>query len=1393
MTRPLQRQMLSLKTAKSLQADRIPRRLFQLRRSYAPGAFMRRQGGTLVSSRYEAMTSHLWARHRWLAGARITRLVLAVVLAVCQLGVSAWSQEYAPGGFRAYALRHLDASIVAAQLRSVLPESAKILIDGSTNSVHVQGSERDQRAASELIRRLDQPASSDAPEARDNNQQQVLEFRVEAERLQSVADQLGARFPPQDNVRVVTNERRGQLLVLAPPAAQGEISEWLRQLGIHPVQPGQTPQLARRAAAPTEFGRRGLQLQNISWRDLEDGMQQVWGQNLSITTDRQGEIARLQVGFDGGSPATLQVDRRRNHVFIEAPESDLDSWERILKALDTTRRKTNEVSAVVPIHGADAAKIERAVTLLNALKRGDDPAVARAVVQREDASLSRRWGGHLIATIFQPEARNQQPADGAQGNQELGNQPADPPAVQVPDGQAEGEPGQVGLKGQVEIQILEGIGAILIKADPADIALVKKIIDDIIAASQLTEPAVEIYQLRFVNSGAVADLLAPIYEQVYLPRQGPVNITPLARPNALLLIGRPESTKAVISIVQQLDRPVPPETQIEVFRLQHMSALDAAQRLADFYQIQVGGQPGAVAPTAQPAAGQVELAMAPRPVVVADYRSNSLIVQASPGDLAEVAEFLNKIDVEGNAKMHEVRIFHLKNALAEQLAPVLQDAINGQLEGAGRAATSQVAAIAAAAQQTARIASGMQFLTVDAESGRVVKSGILFDVRVIADINSNALIVTGPPNSMELVKTLVDQLDKLPSAVAQIKVFTIVNGDATNLTVMLQQLFGQQVTAGQNIGQQQFFQALGAQAQAQGAAAGESSLVPLRFAVDLRTNSIIASGSEADLAVVHTVLARLDIGGIETRKTTVYRLMNSPAVDVANAISTILNQQINLQLNTLTGIISPFEQFEQQVIVVPEQVSNSLIISATPRYYDEVIQVIKDLDQRPPMVMIQVLIAEVQFDDLVEFGIEMGIQDSLVFDRGVGMVGFPFNQAALGNNADALALGTRETLAGQALSNLAVGRASGSVSYGGLVLNAGNESINVLLRALQDRRQVRILSRPQIMTLDNWQAFIQIGQSVPRITGSNLTPQGGTQNNVEDEEVGIIMRVTPRITPDGQVTMFLDAEKSSVGDINDGIPVSVDQFGNVVLSPRINRTTASTTLTARSGQTVVFAGLLTSSKTHVTRGVPILSDIPGIGRLFRFDSDNESRSELLIIMTPYIIKDDADYDWINRMEAGRMSWCWNDVVAIHNDLGLGPVYDQFGSPTPAIVYPDLDPTGSEAMRHAPEEAQREEQPESSRRTSRRANSLPANRQSSTRPAGTSSLRANYESPVERSEALMPSPGANEGSEHNSLRQDGAADRATWEPARASQFEAPKVPRGFPSSGQQSSSRLPAVD
>ncbi|MEX2358628.1 MAG: secretin N-terminal domain-containing protein, partial [Pirellulaceae bacterium] len=628
---------------------------------------------------------------------------------------------------------------------------------------------------------------------------------------------------------------------------------------------------------------------------------------------------------------------------------------------------------------------------------------------------------------------------------------------------------------------------------------------------------------------------------------------------------------------------------------------------------------------------------------------------AGPRDMLEIEHLIHQIDVPSSESTLELQVIQLRNSLAEDLAPILQEAITGQsTTGQQQAATQEAMQVRSAI---------LSFMTVDAAGGQALRSGILTDVRVSAEGRSNAVLIRAPRESMDLIVALVKHLDSQPTAESLMKVFTIVNGDATQLSTMLQQLFqsGQQ---GGQAGQPGFNISTG----------GESSLIPLNFSVDTRTNSIIASGSATDLVVVEAILLRLDQYEAVERKGTVVRLRNARADLVAQSLQQMLQQESLLQ-NIDPTVVSPFQQLNREVYVVPELFSNSLIISATPRYFDQVLQIVQDLDERPPMVDLQVLIADVSLGNIQELGFEFGLQDSLLFDRSVisnGSLapGYDFNNQPLGNSATAP---NSSTVAAQGLSSFAMGRTASELGYGGLVLSAASESVSVLIRALEQQNRLEVLARPHIMTMDNQPGFIQVGERVPRIESSQLTVNG-TVNTTVLENVGIILSVTPRISPDGMVVLAIQAERSLVGPENEGIPISIAANGDVIRSPKIETQTATAVVSARSGQTIVLGGLIDKRTLTISRKVPLLGDIPVLGTLFRFDTFDQSRNELLIILTPVVVRNDEDIAMLREAEMGRMSWCLADVSNIYGAHALhGLDYGMPDAEGVMEIYPDKNP------------------------------------------------------------------------------------------------------------------------
>ena len=1254
--------------------------------------------------------------------------VIFLAFSICAVSLSQASQN-APATFQRYPVRHVSAAEVEKVLADLLPAAdpnANSAIDVRKNELVVEGTAEAHRLARQLLERLDVPQ-------RTRQKKSLKAYRVGPRRIDEAASLLKQRYGDRPGVRITVDRTSGQLLVVAPDELHDAIATILQQPSENGRAAPATPSDRSFATSSTErtAARRPwaagsqatYELKNARLDQIEPIVRSIFADRMTPRRRGPGGLPGYEIALppsDGRSDILeIGLDDSQQLVRIEGPQAAVGQLLQLFEALDTPRLPPDQAVRIVALRRAALGQVRRAVDAYrghwpipgpnntdastkpsapgaselrsprshnsssesssknrdagtapapqNSDRQGRESSGANGPPDTSDASAGAKAGlVRMASAIFR--THYQQQTDG--GDRVLLEDPVPRVIRELQRRQSDdGEDGtgsltQRGKGMDIDVETLPDLDVIILRGRDRDVRELTRIIEEIERASQQAEPEIVVVGLKHAPSGAVARIIASIQQELLVGRQGRATATALEKPNAVLVIGWGESLKAMLELIGKLDRPVAPESQFRVFRLRHARASVISQTISQFYANRQG--------------------LGPVVSATFDARSNALIVSASPRDLAEIELLLERLDVPASEAVKQMRIFRLKQSLAEDLAPVLQQAIQGGASGANRQQTS----------------AALELLTIDTKGRQVLKGGLLDEVQITADAHTNTLLVAAPPETMNLIAALIEQLDAEPAAVAQIKVFSIVNGDASSLVEMLRALLSASANGGGGVRLAN--------------APGEPSLAPLRFAVDQRTNSIIASGPPGDLAIVEAILLRLDEAGVETRKSKVYRLRNAPAIDVANSINQFLRSERQVQ-RAGPGTLSPFRQIEQEVVVVPEPVSNSLILSATPRFFNDIEKLIEDLDAQPPQVMIQVLIAEVDLDDTEELGVELGLQDSLLFDRSLisniittttttqtaaGQVaneviqsstldpGFNFINEALGNNGAPASLATREKTAGQALSHFAVGRVNGELGYGGLVLSASSESVNVLIRALRQTRRLRVLSRPQVMTLDNQPAFIQVGERVPRIVSTQVTQQA-VINSIQLENVGLILGVTPRVSPDGTVVMEVDAEKSSLGAIQDGIPVSILETGETVRSPRINTTTAQTTVSAADGQTIVIGGLITTRKEQISRRVPLLGDLPILGALFRFDSNTNLRSELLIVLTPHVVLSPEDAERIKMEEAARMHWCLSDVHALHGDFGVcDPGNCEQCDTETVVIYPDLNPQGpltepSEAAHDSP--------------------------------------------------------------------------------------------------------------
>ncbi len=633
----------------------------------------------------------------------------------------------------------------------------------------------------------------------------------------------------------------------------------------------------------------------------------------------------------------------------------------------------------------------------------------------------------------------------------------------------------------------------------------------------------------------------------------------------------------------------------------------------------------------------------------------------------------------------------------------------------GTTATGTTQAILGAGGTTTSRNTALQFYF--GPNNQSVSGLYLADIHITPDLRTNRLIISAPHNTMPMLWMLIEQLDVAPAARSEIKIFPLKRVDAGQLEIILQNLFfgtntsvygtgpvspsaaGAATTAAAtaapaaaNIGAGTTLTGSGVLGQAgpvprvliQTPGEGQEGfpLVELHITAEPSTNSLIVSGGRNELLVIEGIIIRLEGTEAPNRRDEVVHLQNASAADVATALQTFLVNKMRILTNT--SVLNAYQDLMRDIVVVAEPFTNKLLISATPQYFAELMRLIEELDAKPLQVVIQVMIAEVDLSSTEEFGVEIGLQSPVLFNRGVypnlasgfgnstaisftqaatttafpsatatgtlnpfANPGFNFNASpglpALGNNP----LAQPGVVGTQGVSNLGVGRADAS-GLSGFVFSAASDSFNLLIRALKTQGRVDILSRPQVMTLDNQTATINIGQQIPYLSSTTLVTGGLSQQSIDRVIVGVNLTVTPRISPDGTVLMRVTPSVSSVAPVPENL-------GNGVFSPIFNVQQVDTTVQAMDGETVAIGGLITKNENRQENKIPVLGDMPFFGALFRYRTQNRAKTELLVIMTPHVVRSRGEADRMLGEEARRMDWVMSDVLRTHGTYGMEPI------------------------------------------------------------------------------------------------------------------------------------------
>ncbi len=434
---------------------------------------------------------------------------------------------------------------------------------------------------------------------------------------------------------------------------------------------------------------------------------------------------------------------------------------------------------------------------------------------------------------------------------------------------------------------------------------------------------------------------------------------------------------------------------------------------------------------------------------------------------------------------------------------------------------------------------------------------------------TNRLIVTDTAANIQRIMRIIERVDR--PVENDIEVVQLKHASASEVVRILGQL--------QNQGQQ-----------------GQGGSQRAQLAADPRTNSVLVSGPRESRLRMRGLIANLDTPLERQGNTRVIYLKYANAEDVTEILEGVNKAQAQDDGQAQQGDAGGSAAGGGEVVIQADPNTNALIITGPPDRLDALASIVRQLDIRRAQVLVEAIIAEISQDKARELGVQFVAGDTGGQDRPAALTSF----SSGGSNIVQLA--TENALPDSGLS------------IGGLSEGSGTD-FGVLIRALASDANNNILSTPSLVTLDNEEAEITVGQNVPFITGSFSSDQtGGSAQNpfqtIERRDVGITLKVKPQINEGDTVKLDIEQEVSSLAS-------SAQATADVVT----NKRSLKTTVLVQDDQTLVLGGLIDDSVRTTDEQVPLLGDIPAVGRLFSYQSTQKMKQNLMVFLHPRILRD----------------------------------------------------------------------------------------------------------------------------------------------------------------------------
>ncbi len=392
----------------------------------------------------------------------------------------------------------------------------------------------------------------------------------------------------------------------------------------------------------------------------------------------------------------------------------------------------------------------------------------------------------------------------------------------------------------------------------------------------------------------------------------------------------------------------------------------------------------------------------------------------------------------------------------------------------------------------------------------------------------------------------------------------------------------------------------------------------IRIITESRTNSLLVLASRSQIGEIRDLIHKLDVPVVGGGKIHVYYLKHADAQEMAKTLNGLVSGGGGSGGGGRTGsasapqalrsVVTPLA--EGQIRLSADPATNSLVIQASKEAYETLLQVIEKLDIPRPQVLVEALIMEVDITNDFELGFNFGYRIlNNTIDLNLS------GQDAISTLASPLALLTRTTIT----TNDDDSESSGSTF------------VASMQAAARDNR-IKILSSPHILTSDNEEAEIIIGDNIPIVTSRVSSATGSNINglassvNVERRDIGVTLRVTPQISDGNTLRLQIFQEITEVNDALSAVVAGDAEGGTTNVGVALSNRRVQNTVVVADGQTVVIAGLIGEVTGSQENKVPFLGDIPVIGWLFKSTAKTVRRTNLIIMLTPHIIRSPADLE-----------------------------------------------------------------------------------------------------------------------------------------------------------------------